>query len=185
MFGVEPGCAFLQTSDEVGLLGASVAVALTVELPLPQAPFDALGLGIHLAESGAGVCSLALGVATFVRPGFECAVEGGDLMLELGCLRIGCGELGCGCIDPSLYFIELALERERALRTSASPSDGDVVEGLAGVCEKEGLRVLQGEIAGSVGVGCDVAVAKAGRISSSERPKPFRAWMQSLRATMF
>ncbi len=82
------GCGLLLAAgDEIGLLVAGVAVALAGESPVLQAALDACDLGLHLAESRAGVGGLALGVAALVGLAFDGGVEGGDLMLKVGGAR--------------------------------------------------------------------------------------------------
>ena len=158
------GCRFLLAAgDEVGLLVAGVAIALAGEGPVLQAALDAGDLGLHLAESCAGVGGLALGVAALVGLAFDGGVEGGDLVLQIGGVEVGLSQFLLGLLYFLLNFDELALEGERALCAGAAAGDGDVVEGLAGGGEEEGLRVGEGEGAGGVGVRRDEAFAKLGQ----------------------
>ena len=162
-FGVERGGLILTLRDEVCLLGAGVAVALDVELPVLQAALEALGLGVDLAEGGAGVGGLAVGVAALVGLAVEVSGEGGDLVLQLGGAVVGGVELGGDGVDLLLDFVQLALEGERALRAGAAAGDGDIVEDLAGGGEEEGVRVFERERASGLGVGRDEAVAQLGQ----------------------
>ncbi len=158
------GCGLLLApGDEVGLLVAGVAIALGGEGPVLQAAFDAGDLGLHLAEGSAGVGGLALGVAALVGLAFDGGVEGGDLVLEIGGAEIGLGQLLLGLLYLLLDFGELALEGEWTLCAGTAAGDGDVVEGLAGGREEEGVRVRERERAGGVGVRCDEALAKLGQ----------------------
>ena len=158
------GCGFLLAAgDELGLLVAGVAVAFGGESPVLQAALDAGDLGLHLAEGGAGVGGLALGVAALVGLAFDGGVELGDLVLEGGGVEVGLGKLLLGLLDLLLDFGELALEGEWALRAGAAAGDGDVVEGLAGGGEEEGVRVREREGARGVGVRRDEAFAELGQ----------------------
>ncbi len=54
--------------------------------------------------------------------------------------EVGLGEFGLRLFDLLLDLGEFALEGERALRAGTAAGDGDVVEGLAGGREEEGVR---------------------------------------------
>ena len=139
----------LAAGDEVGLLVAGVAVAFGGERPFLQAAFDAGGLGLHLAEGGAGVGGLALGVAALVVLGFEGGGQVGELALQGGGARVSVwASSALGGFELGLDFGEFALEGERALRARAAAGDGDVVEGFAGGREEEGLRVRERRASG-------------------------------------
>ena len=158
------GCGLLLAAgDEIGLLVARVAIALAGERPVLQAALDAGGLGLHLAQSRAGVGGLALGLAALVGLAFDGGVEIGDLVLQIGGLQIGLRQLLLGLLDLLLHLGQFALERQRALCARTAAGDGDVVEGLAGGREEEGLRVGERERARRVGVGRDEALAQLGQ----------------------
>ena len=66
----------LFAGDELLLLRARDLVAVGGSLPLLDAALDASGFGFHLAESGAGVGGLTLGVAALVVLAVESRGEG-------------------------------------------------------------------------------------------------------------
>ena len=94
---------------------------------------------------------------------FDGGVEGGDLVLEFGGVEVGLGQFLLGFFYLLLNLGEFALEGERALCAGTAAGDGDVVEGLAGGGEEEGVRIREGERAGGVGVRRDEAFAKLGQ----------------------
>ncbi len=91
------------------------------------------------------------------------ALSVGDLVLELGGAQVGLGQLLFGLLYLLLYLGEFALEGQWALRARTAAGDGDVVEGLAGGGEEEGLRVRESKRAGGVGVRRDEAFAELGQ----------------------
>ncbi len=100
----------LTAGDEIRLLVAGVTVAFAGECPVLQAALDAGDLGLHLAESCAGVGGFALGVAALVGLAFNGCVESGDLVLEFGGVEVGLGQLLLGFFYFLLNLDEFALE---------------------------------------------------------------------------